>query len=34
MRFNKIHQWADLIFLIFLAIWALAVITAVIDMYV
>jgi len=33
MKFNKLHQWVDFAFLLFLAIWALAIIIAVIDMW-
>ena len=33
MKLNKLHQWVDLAFLLFLGIWMLAVILALIDMW-
>ena len=33
MKFNRLHQWVDLAFLLFLGIWMLAVILALIDMW-
>ena len=33
MRFSRIGQWVDFAFLLFLSIWGLAVIVALIDWY-
>lgn len=33
MKFNRLHQWVDFAFLLFLGIWMLAVILALIDMW-